>query len=665
MGFLLDEDDVAVLKGTKKIQPKKTAIKKDLIIAPAVEEKKIVFDYKKIIPEEERIQVNKKIQLNPEKYQDFTEEKYPYSLNFYDFEVFPFDWCVTIINPIEGYLVVIANDIAALIKYYKKHKNQFWVGYNSRSYDTFIMKGLLLGMNPKKINDDLIIRGMKGWQISRDFKDIQFYNFDVYTKDSLKTKEGFMGNDIRETEVDFNINRKLNRKEMNQTIKYNIHDVEQTIEVFRRDFYLYDSQVQLIETFNMPIELISSTQAQLTAKILECEKQEHDDEFDIDIVPTLHLKKYVYAKEWFENKKNLDYKKNFEMEICGVPHQFGWGGLHGCPERPLHIKGRLFHVDVNSYYPSQIIRYEFMTRNSKNPKRYNGIYTYRLQLKAEGKKLEQAPYKIVLNGAYGMMKDKFSAAYDPKMANNICINGQLMLTDLLEHLEPYIKLIQSNTDGLIVQVDDNEASIEKFKNICHRWEHRTGMGLGFDEITEIYQKDVNNYIFRFANGKLERKGAYVMELDDLNYDLPIVNKALVSFMMDGVPVEDTINNCNKIKEFQKIVKISSSYKNGWHNGEYLTDRTFRVFASKDKNDTKLLKCKYPIGTLLKGSGSEARRYAGEKFADTADHCFIINEDVNGMEVSRKLDRQWYIDLANKRLEDFGIKNKNEEMGGLF
>ena len=27
MGFLLDEDDVAVLKGTKKIQPKKTAIK--------------------------------------------------------------------------------------------------------------------------------------------------------------------------------------------------------------------------------------------------------------------------------------------------------------------------------------------------------------------------------------------------------------------------------------------------------------------------------------------------------------------------------------------------------------------------------------------------------------------------------------------------------------
>lgn len=661
MAGLLDDEDVAILKGTQKIQPRKKEVKKEEPInVKQFESEQVTFNYKKIIPEDERIQVERKIKLDPELYQDFTKELYPYSLNFYDFEVFPYDWCITIINPIENEMVVIANKLDALKRYYSKHKKEFWVGYNSRNYDTFIMKGLLLGMNPKKVNDDLIVRGLKGWQINRDFRDVEFLNFDIYTKDSLKTKEGFMGNDIRETEVDFNINRKLNRQEMNQTIKYNMHDVEQTIEVFRRNKYLYDSQIQLIETFKMPIELINSTQAQLTAKILECEPLKHNDEFDIDIVPTLHLKKYSYAKEWFENPDNLDYKKSFKIDVCGVPHQYGWGGLHGCPEEPLHIKGRLFHVDVNSYYPSQIIRYGFMTRNSKNPERYEEIYYYRLKLKAEGKKLEQAPYKIVLNGAYGQMKDKYSASYDPKMANNICINGQLMLTDLLEHLEPYIKLIQSNTDGLIVQVDDNEEAIEKFKNICHRWEHRTGMGLAFDEITEIFQKDVNNFIVRFANGKLERKGAYVMELDDLSYDLPIVNKALVDYMMNGIPVEDTINNCNKIKEFQKIVKISSNYRCGWHNGDYLTDRTFRVFASKDKNDTKLLKCKYPIGAVLEGG----RKYQGEKFADTSDNCFIINEDVNGMEVGKKLDKQWYIDLAIKRLEDFGIK-LNDSIGGLL
>lgn len=647
MGFLLDDEDVDVLRGKQKIKQNKTPAKK----AEVPKKQEIKIDYNYIIPEDEKVQMNRKVMLDAEKYQDFTAELYPYSLNFYDFEVFVHDWCVTIINPIEKIMTVIVNDVGALKRYYKKHQDQFWVGYNSRNYDTFIMKGLLLGMNPKKVNDDIIVRNMKGWQINREFKNVKFLNFDIYTKNSLKTLEGFMGNDIRETEVDFNLQRKLTPQEIRQTIKYNIHDVEQTIEVFRRNIYLYESQIQLIETFGMDIELIGATQAQLTAKILECEKLEHNDEFDIEIVPTLHLKKYVYAKEWFEDENNLDYKKSFSMNICGVPHQFGWGGLHGCPEEPLHIKGRLFHVDVNSYYPSQIIRYDFMTRNSRNPKRYEGIYKYRLQLKAEGKKKEQAPYKIVLNGAYGMMKDKYSLAYDPKMANNICINGQLMLTDLLEHLEPYITLIQSNTDGLIVQVEDDEEKINKVMNICHRWEHRTGMGLGFDEITEIFQKDVNNYVFRFASGKLERKGAYVMELDDLNNDLPIVNKALVDYMMKGVAVEETIGNCDEIKQFQKIVKVSSNYEGAWHNGEYLHDKTFRVFASKDKKDTYLGKFKYKGATI-------------EKFGNTPDFAFIMNENVNGVKVTKKLDKQWYIDLANKRLEDFGIK-VNKNAGGLL
>ena len=647
MGFLLDDEDVDVLRGKQKIKQNKTPAKK----AEVPKKQEIKIDYNHIIPEDEKVQMNRKVMLDAEKYQDFTAELYPYSLNFYDFEVFVHDWCVTIINSIEKIMTVIVNDVGALKRYYKKHQDQFWVGYNSRNYDTFIMKGLLLGMNPKKVNDDIIVRNMKGWQINREFKNVKFLNFDIYTKNSLKTLEGFMGNDIRETEVDFNLQRKLTPQEIRQTIKYNIHDVEQTIEVFRRNIYLYESQIQLIETFGMDIELIGATQAQLTAKILECEKLEHNDEFDIEIVPTLHLKKYVYAKEWFEDENNLDYKKSFSMNICGVPHQFGWGGLHGCPEEPLHIKGRLFHVDVNSYYPSQIIRYDFMTRNSRNPKRYEGIYKYRLQLKAEGKKKEQAPYKIVLNGAYGMMKDKYSLAYDPKMANNICINGQLMLTDLLEHLEPYITLIQSNTDGLIVQVEDDEEKINKVMNICHRWEHRTGMGLGFDEITEIFQKDVNNYVFRFASGKLERKGAYVMELDDLNNDLPIVNKALVDYMMKGVAVEETIGNCDEIKQFQKIVKVSSNYEGAWHNGEYLHDKTFRVFASKDKKDTYLGKFKYKGATI-------------EKFGNTSDNSFIINEDVNNMKVINKLDKQWYINLAKQRLKDFGIV-LNSNVGGLL
>lgn len=638
MNFI-DNDEIEEIKGKKK------PVKLD------IEEVQEDIDYDDVIPEDEKIQINKVISIPPEKYKDFDMEKYKYSLNFYDFEVFRHDWCITIINPIEKKQVTIANDTEALKRYYNSHKDQIWVGYNSRNYDTYIMKSILLGINPKKTSDDLIVREMKGWQISKEFRNIKFLDFDIYTKNSLKVLEGFMGADIRETEVDFNLNRKLNPQEMRQTIKYNVHDVEQTIEVFRRNHYLYDSQIQLIETFDMPLYMIGQTQAQLTANILECERKERDDEFEIKIVDSIHLKKYRYAYDWFDNPVNMDYKKSFSMEVCGIPHQFGWGGVHGAPTEPIHRKGRIFHIDVTSYYPSLMIVYNFLTRNSQNPKIYKNIYDIRVALKKAGKKKEQAPYKIVLNGAYGMTKDKYSSAYDPRQANNICVNGQLMLLDLLEHLEPYIELIQSNTDGLIIKVEDNQERIDKVINICHRWEHRTGMGLGFDEIDEIFQKDVNNYIFRFMNGNLERKGAYVMELDDLNYDLPIVNKALVDYMTRDIPVEDTINNCNDLREFQKIVKISSNYKMAWHNNEYFSEKTFRLFASKDVKDTYLGKIKRLGATI-------------EKFANTPEHCFIKNDSVVDCPMSNKLDKKWYIDLARKRLRDFGIF-VSENDGRLF
>lgn len=622
------------------------------------DEKKEEIDYEDIIPEDEKIQLNKKFQLDPEKYQDFTEELYPDSLNFYDFEVFRHDWLVVIINPVEKIKTIIANDSKALKRYYNAHKEQIWVGYNSRNYDVFIMKSILLGLNPKKTNDYIIEKGLKGYQICKDFRNVQFYDFDIYTKNGLKTLEGFMGDDIRETEVDFNLPRKLNPPEMRQTVKYCQHDVDETVEVFRRRKELFESQVQLIETFDLPKYMIGLTQAQLTANILGCKSvDDRGDEFDLELVDTLRIKKYDYAKRWFENPVNMDYKKSFNLEVCGVPHQFGWGGLHGCPVEPLHAKGNLFHVDVTSYYPSIMIVYDFLTRNCKDKKAYKKIYEMRVALKKAGKKKEQAPYKIVLNGTYGICKDKFSSAYDPRQANNVCVNGQLMLLDLLEHLENYITLIQSNTDGLIVQVKD-ESKIEKFREICNEWEERTGMGLGFDEIDEIWQKDVNNYVFRFSNGKLERKGAYVMELDDLNNNLPIVNKAIVDYLTKDIMPEETIKACNDMKEFQIIVKVSSNYRCGYHNGEYLNDKTFRVFASRNNDDTSILKCKYPIGYKIE-TAEGSRNYKGEKFADTPEHCFIYNDDVNGLSVTEKLDKRWYIDLAEKRLCDFGI-NLNDD-----
>lgn len=537
------------------------------------------------------------------------------------------------------------NDVEQLRDYYNQHKNDIWIGYNSRMYDQYVLKAILCGFNPKKINDWIIVEGKQGWMFSNLLRNYPLNNYDVMTSfHGLKQLEGFMGNNIKETSVDFNIDRKLTIEEIKETIKYCTHDVEQTIEVFVERKNDFDAHLSLIKKFKLPINYISKTKAQLSATILGGVKQSYDDEFDIEFLPCIKLNKYKAAMDWFKNPLNRNYDKEFELEVAGVTHKLGWGGIHGAEEK-YHGTGLIIHVDVTSYYPSLMILWNLGSRSATKWYLFKEIYDERVALKKAGKKKEQAPLKIVLNGTYGILKDKNNPLYDPKKANDICINGQLLLIDLIEKMETIegFELIQSNTDGLIVKIPNNQQAFDELDDICFEWESRTKMGLGFDYIKEIYQKDVNNYLFVQDDGKIEVKGAYVKELNNLDYDLPIINKALVEYMIHKTPLEKTINECDVLKDFQKIVKISSKYNHGSHNDKILNDKTFRVFASNDSNDGMILKHK-----------TESSK--GEKFANTPENCFIENNDVNNMKIPNKLNKQWYIDLAIKRLNDFGIES---------
>lgn len=567
-------------------------------------------------------------------------------LNFYDFEVFKHDWLVVIINPTTRNKEVIINDKNKLEAYYKKHKNEIFVGYNSRNYDQYIFKGILCGFDPYDISYHIIQKGKNGYSYSSLLNKFPLINYDVGSKFyGLKQLEAFMGNDIKETSVPFDINRKLTSSEIEETIKYCKHDVEQTIEVFMQRKNDFDAQFDLIKTFDLPLSYISKTQAQLTALALGCKRNEYNDEWDISFVPTIRLNKYKYIWDWFKDSKNFKDGQKLKVDICGVPHVLGLGGIHGAPNKSLHEKGLIIHVDVTSYYPSLMIEYDLLSRNVKDKNVFKEIYDKRIALKKAGKKKEQAPYKIILNSTFGITNDKYSLAFDPKRNHEVCINGQLLLVDLLEKLEGNCDLIQSNTDGLIIKIPNTKQAFDKIDDICYEWETRTRMKLGFDVISEIYQGDVNNYLFKFANGEIERKGAYVKELSKLDNDLPIVNKAIVEYLINGTPTEKTINECNELMMFQKVVKISSKYKNGFHNDVMLNDKTYRVFASKDKNDTFIGKQK-SIGATT------------EKFANTPQNCFIINDDIKGMQIPSKLDKQWYIDLARQRLFDkFGVRER--------
>lgn len=180
---------------------------------------------------------------------------------FYDFEVFKEDWLVVLNDVTNRKETVIVNDADELEKFYRQHKKDIWVGYNSRNYDQYILQAILCGFNPKEVNDFIIVEGYKGWQFSTLLKKFPVINYDVILNGDagLKALEGFMGNNIKETSVPFDIDRKLTQEEIEETIKYCKHDVEQTIEVFIHRKEEFESIFSLVKAFNLPLSNVCKT----------------------------------------------------------------------------------------------------------------------------------------------------------------------------------------------------------------------------------------------------------------------------------------------------------------------------------------------------------------------------------------------------------------------
>lgn len=562
----------------------------------------------------------------------------------YDFEVFIYDWLTVVADTDTGELIEIVNDKNELQKLYDRNKENIWIGYNNNHYDEYIFKGILLDMNPKKINDFIIVEGRDGWQYSNLFRDIPMYNYDTMnrTDRGLKAFEGFMGHNIKETGVPFYINRKLTPEEIKETLFYCTHDVTETLQVFIERKADFESHVGLLKMFNLPLSYISKTKVQMLARILDAHAQKYDDEFNISFPKYMNLKKYNYVAEWYKNPANHDYSKKFETIIDGQTFIFGWGGVHSAKPK-YHKKGYFINMDVASLYPNLMILNNLLSR-SCNPAKFKSIVDLRLRYKAEHNPLQKC-LKPAINGTYGAMKDKHNPLYDPRQANNVCIFGQMSLLMLVEMIEEYGEIVQTNTDGVLLKMPDGQNPDEFYNTIddvAYKWEQITGLTLEFDEYSEVYQKDVNNYILVAPDGHTKTKGAYVKKLSKLDYDLPIVNTALVEYMTHNTPVEYTIINCSELIKFQMVAKASAKFTHIEHGGKPIQEKCIRLFASKDKND----------GGLVKISKATGRP---NKISNSPENCFLFNDNVEREQCPAKLDKQFYITMALNRLNDFGVR----------
>ena len=594
----------------------------------------------------------------------------------FDTEVFKYDWLFCAVDLTNGKEFCFWNDREAFADFYTEYRNDLWLGYNVKGYDQFIVKGILCGLNPYKISQHIIKDDQPGWSFSNAFRKVPLNFYDVMSNrnmGSLKTLEGFMGMDIEETQVDFNIDRPLTDEERELTIKYCKHDVASTCEVLNKTMNMFSAHISIINTFQRPLRDMCKTQAQLAAKVLEAVPTEFNDYYDIRMPDTLDITNYPDVINWFlnsyndtvndmlergENPDNSDlfvkrfYGRNLEIDIAGVPHVFGWGGVHGAIPKYVHTCSDdevLLMADVNQLYPSLMVEYNILSRAVKRPERFRTILDTSLKLKAEGKKKEREPYKLINNISYGASGDKYNPMYDPLHRNLVCVFGQVLLLDLIEKIEPVCQLIQSNTDGILVKMKRKD--VDTFKRIVEAWEERTRLKMTYDEFERIYQGDVNNYVAvpfgdlydEKGKPRWKSKGAYAKELTPLDYDLPIVNKAVKDYLLKGIHPRKTIMNCDSLMEFQKIYKVSSKYEYAVWRGKRLDGKVFRVFASTDPHDTIIGK--------TKGDGLTI-----EKFALSPDHCFIWNRSVLGVETPKNLDKEYYVQLAVSRIKDkFGIE----------
>lgn len=629
----------------------------------------------------------------------------------FDCEVFAHDWLFVFKEVATGRYTVIHNDNDAVLAFMEQEP--YLGGFNNKHYDNHILKAVMIGADPetvKQVNDLIIVEEIDGWDIPylRDYK-VFFHSFDLMDdcQDgiSLKGIEAHLGIPIEETEVDFNITRKLTATELEQTIKYCKYDVDATELLYKlRQNYLKNKATLGRVRGLDERKAMYMTNAKLTSVYLNAVKPKKPwtDERDYEY-PDKLLREYIPQEvfDFFDRLHdpaipNIDLfggydehgKKvkgaSLEVRLGDCIITLAYGGIHGAIPNYVEVATddrSIRNKDVASYYPhlmtiplSKGRQYGFCSRNIPSPQVFVQTLEDRVKAKKAGDKDTANALKLVLNTTYGTMLNgrngvAYNDLYDPLMGRSVCITGQLLLLELSVHLTrecPTLKIIQLNTDGIMVSFDNSDEA--KWQEITQEWQDRTGFELEEDFIQKIVQKDVNNYVeVPVGGGNPKVKGGQLVRgiltngnIDFTTMGLPpwdnmtggafninnnavVVARAIRDYFVDGTPPEKTIEDCTSILDFQVIAKVGGKYSGVYHmvgDQEIPVQKVNRVYATADRS----------YGTLYK---THAVTGNPAKVAGLPTHCVVDNNNQLPIEV---VDRKWYLKLAQKYINDFlGVK----------
>jgi hypothetical protein len=400
-----------------------------------------------------------------------------------------------------------------------------------------------------------------------------------------------------------------------QVLSYNLNDVLATKELFFK--YKHEFDLRNALSAKEKVNLINSTEPDMAKKLFAKYLSSKMKISHHDLRSMQTEREYVYVKEiifpYVEFKtqefnsildkfKKLvlrEYDKaDFTLNWQGVNIDFGLGGIHASFKNKIIRSDDRFIIksfDAASYYPHLMFQNELCPEHLSKEiflPLYKGFYEQRKVIPKSDP--SNYVFKILLNSTYGLTNDKFSFLRDRLVTLAICINGQLLLSMLVERLTteiPECNLIMMNTDGAEILIPREYE--EKYHEICKWWEELTRIPLEHEEYEKMIIADVNNYISVFINSKTKCKGKFEFENIPLhkNKSHSIIPKAVYNYFVNGIAVEDTIYNeddifmfCAGVKSKRTDIKGASWYELVWYeNGEIKTQKlskTVRYFISK-------------------------------------------------------------------------------------
>lgn len=586
----------------------------------------------------------------------------------YDFEVFAHDWCVTFKSKPGGVYYTYSNDNDD-VRTFVEEMSPLLEGFNVKHYDRFILEAVLKGASPeevKQLNDWIIVQDKQGWD-HPFIKDIplpaKWRTVQIDLKDdceqgmSLKSFEAHMGMSIVESSVSFDLDRPLTLDEMDEVLRYNRYDVDATdkLDDLRQSYLENKISVGALAGIS-PERALSMTNAKLSATYLGAVKQTYNDEREYKFPENL-LSQYVPTEvlgffEAIHDKSIPDdvvFSRKLQLKIGDCPVSLGFGGAHGAilNYQEEETENRIIrNVDVSSYYPNLMVVNGYCSRSIPSSDTFRQVLEERLKAKKAGDKAKANALKLVVNGTFGATLSDFNDLSDPLHGRSVCISGQLYLMELACHLQedcPTLKLVQLNTDGIMVSLDVSDEPA--YRSVIGEWQERTHFSLEEDRIKKIVQRDVNNYVEVPTEGPPKIKGVVLVRgvstagAFKVNNNAVVVADAVREYLANGTPVEETVNSKTDPLDFQIIARCGGMYDKVMHQeGDEFVEvqRVNRVYAVSDWNMGTLYKRKTETGNLAKVAGLPSR-------------CIVDNENYIHL---AQIDKAWYIAEAKRHINEF-------------